>query len=173
VRDVSHEACELTQRGLEYYAHGRIREAVSAWLGAAQLAPHDPRARNLLVFARRKLNECDTPPATRSHRDTLESPIPTFLASLTVVEAAEGASQGSQMQRPMVSGTRSTRGACPTARSNERRIRPARMRGMRPTRASSGRFQNDKLLAGARAWWTSVTPPSRRAGPTTPLWRLR
>jgi hypothetical protein len=97
VCDVSHEARELTQRGLEYYAHGRIREAVSAWLGAAQLAPHDPRARNLLVFARRKLNECDTPPpATRSHRDTLESPIPTFLASLTVVEAAEGASQGSE-----------------------------------------------------------------------------
>jgi hypothetical protein len=96
VRDVSHEARELTQRGLEHYAHGRIHEAVSAWLGAAQLAPHDPRARNLLVFARRKLKECDTPPATHSHRDTLESPIPAFLASLTVVEAAEGASQGSQ-----------------------------------------------------------------------------
>ena len=95
--DVSHEARELTQRGLEHYSHGRIREAVSAWLDAAQLAPHDPRARNLLVFARRKLNECDTPaPATRSHRDTLESPIPTFLASLTVDEAAEGASQGSE-----------------------------------------------------------------------------
>ena len=96
MRDVSREARELTQRGLEHYAHGRIREAVSDWLGAAQLAPHDPRARNLLVFARRKLKECDTPPATHSHRDTLESPIPAFLASLTVVEAAEGASQGSQ-----------------------------------------------------------------------------
>ena len=96
MRDVSHEARELTQRGLEHYARGRIREAVSAWLGAAQLAPHDPRARNLLVFARRKLKECDTPSPTHSHRDTLESPIPTFLASLTVVEAAEGASQVSQ-----------------------------------------------------------------------------
>jgi hypothetical protein len=96
VRDVSHEARELTQRGLEHYAHGRIHEAVSAWLGAAQLAPHDPRARNLLVFARRKLKERDTPSPTHSHRDTLESPIPAFLASLTVVEAAEGASQVSQ-----------------------------------------------------------------------------
>ena len=94
MRDVSHEARELTQRGLEHYACGRIREAASAWLGAAQLAPHDPRARNLLVFARKKLRQDDTPPAGHSRRDTLESPIPGYLASLTVVEAAEGASEG-------------------------------------------------------------------------------
>jgi hypothetical protein len=150
VRDVSHEACELTQRGLEYYAHGRIREAVSAWLGAAQLAPHDPRARNLLVFARRKLNECDTPPATRSHRDTLESPIPTFLASLTVDEAAEGASQGSQEAAAdgdwdQIDTRRMPDGAIERA---------AHTAGQDARDAADTRkqwpIQNDKLLAGAR-----------------------
>jgi hypothetical protein len=150
VRDVSREARELTQRGLEHYAHGRIREAVSDWLGAAQLAPHDPRARNLLVFARRKLKEYDTPAATHSHRDTLESPIPTFLASLTVVEATECASQGSEeaaadgewdqidtrrMPDGAVERTADEAGQDAQAAADTRKQWP---------------IQNDKLLAGAR-----------------------
>jgi hypothetical protein len=147
---MSHEARELTQRGLEHYAHGRIREAVSDWLGAAQLAPHDPRARNLLVFARRKLKERDAPSPTHSHRDTLESPIPTFLASLTVVEAAEGASQGSEeaaadgewdqidtrrMPDGAVERTADEAGQDAQAAADTRKQWP---------------IQNDKLLAGAR-----------------------
>jgi len=150
VRDMSHEARELTQRGLEHYAHGRIREAVSDWLGAAQLAPHDPRARNLLVFARRKLKERDAPSPTHSHRDTLESPIPTFLASLTVVEAAEGASQGSEeaaadgewdqidtrrMPDGVVERTADEAGQDAQSAADTRKQWP---------------IQNDKLLAGAR-----------------------
>ena len=150
MRDVSRETRELTQRGLEHYAHGRIREAVSDWLGAAQLAPHDPRARNLLVFARRKLKEYDTPAATHSHRDTLESPIPTFLASLTVVEATECASQGSEeaaadgewdqidtrrMPDGAVERTADEAGQDAQAAADTRKQWP---------------IQNDKLLAGAR-----------------------
>jgi hypothetical protein len=148
VRDVSHEARELTQRGLEHYARGRIREAVSAWLGAAQLAPHDPRARNLLAFARRRLSE-GGPPA-RSHRDTLESPIPGYLASLTVVEAAEGASQASQEavadgEWDQIDTRRMPDGAIE---------RTAHTAGQNAPDAADTRkqwpIQNDKLLAGAR-----------------------
>ena len=95
MRDVWHEARELTQRGLEHYAHGRFREAVLAWQAATELAPRDPRTRSLLAFARRRLRERDTRPAPRVRGDTLESPIPGFLAGLTVVEGGQNASDGS------------------------------------------------------------------------------
>lgn len=92
--DVSRDARELIQRGLEHYARGRLREAVLAWQDAIARAPNDPRARSLLAFARARIRERDIRPEPRATHDTLESPIPKFLASLTVVEADEHASDG-------------------------------------------------------------------------------
>ena len=94
VHDGLREARELIQRGLEHYARGRLREAVLVWQEAATVAPKDPRARSLLAFARARVRERDTRPAPQVARDTLESPIPGFLASLTVVEADERTSDG-------------------------------------------------------------------------------
>lgn len=87
--DVSTRSRELIRRGLEDYARGRFREAVLAWQDAAALAPADPRAGSLLAFARKRINERDTPQGTRTRRETLASPIPGYLASLTAVEADE------------------------------------------------------------------------------------
>ncbi|HEX7596588.1 MAG TPA: hypothetical protein VF518_00145 [Polyangia bacterium] len=83
------EARELIQRGLDLYAHGQLREAVQAWENAVRLVPHDRQAGRLLAFARRRLLERDARPTTRVRHDTLESPIPGYLASLTAVEAGE------------------------------------------------------------------------------------
>ena len=94
VHDGQREARELIQRGLEHYARGRLREAVLVWQEAATAAPKDPRVRSLLAFARARVRERDTCSAPQVARDTLESPIPGFLASLTVVEADEPASEG-------------------------------------------------------------------------------
>ena len=88
-RDVSLEARELTQRGLEHYACGRLREAVLAWEKATHLAPHDPQASKLLEFARKRVRERDTRPIVRPRPDTLESAIPGMLARLTVPESGE------------------------------------------------------------------------------------
>jgi len=88
-RDVSLEARDLTQRGLEHYACGQLREAVLAWEKAVRLVPHDPQASRLLEFARKRVRERDTRPVARVRPDTLESPIPGFLASLTVPESGE------------------------------------------------------------------------------------
>ena len=88
-RDVSQQARELTQRGLEDYACGRFREAVLAWEKAVRLAPHDAQAVRLLGFARKRVRDRDTRPVARARPDTLESPIPGFLASLTAPESGE------------------------------------------------------------------------------------
>ena len=88
-RDVSQQARELTQRGLEDYACGRLRDAMLAWEKAVHLAPNDPQAVRLLGFARKRTRERDTRPVARARPDTLESPIPGFLASLTAPESGE------------------------------------------------------------------------------------
>ncbi len=85
LHDVGREAQELIQRGLDHFAHGRLREAVQVWECAARSQPHDRQAARLLAFARRRLRERDTRPAPVRH-DTLESPIPGYLASLTAVD---------------------------------------------------------------------------------------
>lgn len=85
LHDVGREAQELIQRGLDHFAHGRLREAAQGWETAARLQPQDRQAARLLAFVRRRLSERDTPPAPVRH-DTLESPIPGYLASLTAVE---------------------------------------------------------------------------------------
>jgi hypothetical protein len=66
-----------------------LREAVLAWEEAVQLAPRDPQAVKLLGFARKRVRERDTRPVVRGRPDTLESPIPGFLASLTAPESGE------------------------------------------------------------------------------------
>ena len=88
-RNVSLEARELAQRGLEHYACGQLREAVLAWEKAVQLAPHDAHALRLLEFARKRVRERDTRPVAHARPDTLESPIPGYLASLTSPESGE------------------------------------------------------------------------------------
>jgi len=100
--DLSRETRALTQRGLDDYAHGRLREAVLAWEKASQLAPHDPRARSLLEFARKRMKERDARPVAHVHGATMESPIPGFLASLTAVEA--GDLTGGSFPRPPADG---------------------------------------------------------------------
>jgi hypothetical protein len=82
-------AHELIQRGLEHYARGRLREAVQAWEDVARFAPQDRQAGRLLAFAYKRMHERDARRATQARHDTLESPIPGFLASLTAVEADE------------------------------------------------------------------------------------
>jgi tetratricopeptide (TPR) repeat protein len=150
VRDVSHEARELTQRGLEHYARGRFREAVLAWQDAANLAPHDPQARSLLAFARRKLRERDTRPIAHSHSDTLESPIPGFLAGLTAVEADDCA--GNRPQETSADGE--------WAQIDTRRVLAGADDGAAPGTVRELQdagdtwkelpIQDDKLAAGAR-----------------------
>ena len=130
--DVSREARELIQRGLEHYARGRLREAVLAWQDAAALAPKDSRARSLLAFARKRVRERDTRPAAHAARDTLESPIPGFLASLTVVEADERASDASQE---------------PTADGEWGRVDTRRVLGGRSELAAHGAVQDEQDAA--------------------------
>ncbi len=79
-RDVSQEARDLIQRGLEHYACGFLRDAISEWESAAELDPADPRAPRLLDYVRRKVETADGP---HGRRETLESPIPEYMAPLT------------------------------------------------------------------------------------------
>lgn len=79
-RDVSQEARELIQRGLEHYACGFLRDAVVEWENALSLDPADPQAPRLLEYVRRKVESAD---AVRGRRETLESPIPEYMAPLT------------------------------------------------------------------------------------------
>jgi tetratricopeptide (TPR) repeat protein len=78
--DVSPQAREFIERGLEHYACGRLRDAVSEWENALALDPADARAPRLLEYVRRKLESAD---AGGGIRDTLESPIPQYMAVLT------------------------------------------------------------------------------------------
>lgn len=79
-RDVSQEARELIQRGLEHYACGFLGDAIAEWENARALDPAEPRATRLLEFVRGKVESAD---AGRGRRDTVESPIPGYMAPLT------------------------------------------------------------------------------------------
>lgn len=83
LHDVVREAQELIQRGLDHFAHGRLREAEQVWEIAARSQPQDRQAARLLAFVRRRMREREARPV---RHDTLESPIPAYLASLTAVE---------------------------------------------------------------------------------------
>jgi len=83
-RDVSLELRQLIQRGFDHHEHGRVHDALADWETALRLDGRSQQARRLVEFARGRVNEIDagrhTPP---SRRDTVESPIPQFLAALT------------------------------------------------------------------------------------------
>lgn len=78
------ESKQLIQRGFDHHEHGRGHDALGDWETALKLAPRDAQAKRLVEFARKRVAEVDsgqhTPP---SRRDTVESPIPQFLAALT------------------------------------------------------------------------------------------
>ena len=78
------ELRQLVQRGFDHHEHGRILDALEDWETAHRLDARDPQAKRLVEFARVRVAEIDsgrhTPP---SRRDTVESPIPQFLAALT------------------------------------------------------------------------------------------
>lgn len=85
LHDVVREAHELIQSGLDHFAHGRLREAAQVWECASRLQPQDRQATRLLAFVRLRVRERDTPVPPVRH-DTMESPIPAYLASLTAVD---------------------------------------------------------------------------------------
>ena len=83
-KDSSLEIRQLVQRGFDHHEHGRAHDALSDWETALRLDSRNPQARRLAEFARGRAAEIEagqhTPP---SRRDTIESPIPQFLAALT------------------------------------------------------------------------------------------
>lgn len=83
-KDASLELKQLIQRGFDHHEHGRAHDALSDWETALKLDKRNLQARRLVDFAKRHAAEVEaglhTPP---SRRDTLESPIPQFLAALT------------------------------------------------------------------------------------------
>ena len=86
--DAARETRELILRGLDHFAHGRLREAAQDWECAVRLQPQDRQAHRLLSFVRQRLRERDSHTPGARH-DTLESPIPAYLATLTVREGKD------------------------------------------------------------------------------------
>src|SRR6266545_980299 len=83
-RDVTLDVRQLVQRGFDHHERGRLRDALSDWETALRLDPRNHQVRRLVEFAHQRETEIETgqhPPASR--RDTVESPIPQFLAALT------------------------------------------------------------------------------------------
>jgi hypothetical protein len=83
-RDTSLELKQLIQRGFDHHEHGRSHDALNDWETALKLDPRNLQARRLVDFGRKRAAEIDSGqhmPASR--RDTVESPIPQFLATLT------------------------------------------------------------------------------------------
>jgi len=83
-RDVTPELRQLVQRGLDHHEHGRLHDALADWETALKLDPRHVQAKRLVEFGRKRAREIDAGEHTApSRRDTLESPIPQFLAALT------------------------------------------------------------------------------------------
>jgi hypothetical protein len=83
-KDASLELRQLIQRGFDHHEHARYHDALSDWETALKLDRRNVQAKRLVEFAKVRAAEVEagqhTPP---SRRDTLESPIPQFLAALT------------------------------------------------------------------------------------------
>ena len=83
-KSVSEEARLLVSRGLERFERGEVADAVSDWEMAARIDAGNAQARRLALFGQTKLLETERGlHASHSRHDTLESPIPQFLAALT------------------------------------------------------------------------------------------
>jgi len=83
-KDVTLDVRQLVQRGFDHHERGRLHDALSDWETALRLDPRNHQVRRLVEFAHQRETEIETgqhPPASR--RDTVESPIPQFLAALT------------------------------------------------------------------------------------------
>jgi hypothetical protein len=83
-KDVTSELRQLIQRGFDHHEHGRLHDALADWQTAHKLDPRNPQVKRLVDFARKRAKEIEAGEhVTPSRRDTLESPIPQFLAALT------------------------------------------------------------------------------------------
>lgn len=83
-KDASLEIKQLIQRGFDHHEHGREHDALADWETAHKLDGRNAQAKRLVEFARKRAAEVEAGqhmPASR--RDTVESPIPQFLAALT------------------------------------------------------------------------------------------
>ena len=83
-RDATTELRQLVQRGFDHHEHGRVHDALADWETALKLDPRNAQVRRLVGFGQARVREVDAGEHTSpSRRDTLESPIPQFLAALT------------------------------------------------------------------------------------------
>jgi hypothetical protein len=83
-KDSAPESRQLIQRGFDHYEHGRVHDALSDWETALRLVPRHEQVKRLIKFARQRVAELEAGEHTSpSRRDTVESPIPQFLAALT------------------------------------------------------------------------------------------
>jgi hypothetical protein len=83
-RDVALELRQLVQRGFDHHEHGRVHDALADWETAQKLDPRNQQVKRLVEFGRQRVVEVEAGDLTApSRRDTIESPIPQFLAALT------------------------------------------------------------------------------------------
>jgi hypothetical protein len=83
-KDATLEIKQLVQRGFDHHEHERIHDALSDWETALRLDTRNMQVKRLVEFARQRVAELDAGQHTSpSRRDTVESPIPQFLAALT------------------------------------------------------------------------------------------
>lgn len=83
-KDVALETRQLVQRGFDHHEHERIHDALSDWETALRLNARNLQAKRLVEFARQRVTELEAGEhPSPSRRDTVESPIPQFLAALT------------------------------------------------------------------------------------------
>jgi len=83
-KDVALEIRQLVQRGFDHHEHERIHDALSDWETAMRLDARNVQVKRLVEFGRQRVTELEAGEHTSpSRRDTVESPIPQFLAALT------------------------------------------------------------------------------------------
>jgi hypothetical protein len=83
-KDVPLEIGQLVQRGFDHHEHGRVHDALSDWETSLRLDSRNPQVKRLVEFGRHRVAEIEAAKHTLpSRRETVESPIPQFLAALT------------------------------------------------------------------------------------------
>jgi hypothetical protein len=83
-KDAALEIRQLIQRGFDHHEHERIHDALADWETAMRLDARNMQVKRLVEFGRQRVTELEAGAHTSpSRRDTVESPIPQFLAALT------------------------------------------------------------------------------------------
>lgn len=83
-KDADLEVRQLIERGFDHYERGRVYDALAEWESVLRLDPQHMQAGRLVDFGRQRAREIETGEHSEpAERDTLESPIPQFLAALT------------------------------------------------------------------------------------------